>query len=247
MNIQLRHFDVLKSTNVSAVAFAREGATEGTVIVAERQENGRGRMSRVWSSPVGGLWFSIILRPQIDPQFAAQVTLLMGVAVCRALRRLYATDDIMIKWPNDLLLHRKKICGILSELQLSEDGAIDYAVVGVGVNVALRPEDFPAELREPAASLNASFGKNYTCREALDNILREFDSLYQDWLKRGADVILTLWKSMNCTLGKEVFVKDNDQVIFSGTVRAIDEERAIVVRNERGECQSFDFGEISIR
>lgn len=247
MNIQLRQFDVLKSTNVTAVDFAQEGAAEGTVIVAGRQENGRGRMSRVWTSPQGGLWFSIILRPQIDPQYAAQVTLLMGVAVCKALRRLYATDDIMIKWPNDLLLRKKKVCGILSELQLGEDGEIDYAVIGVGVNVALKEEDFPAELKEAAASLNVSLNKNYTCDVVLDNILQEFNVLYKEWLAQGAAAILSPWKKLNCTLNRKVLVKDNDEVIFSGTVTAINEEGAIVVRSEGGESQSFDFGEISIR
>ncbi|MGM9519538.1 MAG: biotin--[acetyl-CoA-carboxylase] ligase [Phascolarctobacterium sp.] len=247
MKIQLKQFDVLQSTNVTAVAFAKEGAVEGTVIVAERQEGGRGRMQRVWSSPKGGLWFTIILRPQIDPQYVAQVTLLAGVAVVKALRKLYATDAIMIKWPNDLLLNGKKICGILSEMQLNENGSIDYAIVGIGVNVDLKPQDFPEELSNTAASLNLSFGKNYTCTEVLDNILQEFASLYQKWLVEGASVILEPWKELNCTLNRKVFVKDNDEVIFSGEVVAINEEGAIIVRNEEGESQSFDFGEISIR
>lgn len=247
MKIQLKQFDVLQSTNVTAVAFAKEGAVEGTVIVAERQEGGRGRMQRVWSSPKGGLWFTIILRPQIDPQYVAQVTLLAGVAVVKALRKLYATDAIMIKWPNDLLLNGKKICGILSEMQLNENGSIDYAIVGIGVNVDLKPQDFPEELSNTAASLNLSFGKNYTCTEVLDNILQEFASLYQKWLVEGASVILEPWKKLNCTLNRKVFVKDNDEVIFSGEVVAINEEGAIIVRNEEGESQSFDFGEISIR
>ncbi|MDO5787250.1 MAG: biotin--[acetyl-CoA-carboxylase] ligase [Phascolarctobacterium sp.] len=247
MKIQLKQFDVLQSTNVTAVAFAKEGAPEGTVIVAERQEGGRGRMHRVWSSPKGGLWFTIILRPQIDPQFVAQVTLLAGVAVVRALRKLYATEEIMIKWPNDLLLNGKKVCGILSEMQLNENGSIDYAIVGIGVNVDLNPQAFPEDLRNTAASLNASFGKNYTCTAVLDNILQEFASLYRDWLKEGAQVILEPWKKLNCTLNRRVFVKDNDEVIFSGEVVAINEAGAIIVRNEEGESQSFDFGEISIR
>lgn len=247
MKIQLKQFDVLQSTNVTAVAFAKEGAPEGTVIVAERQEGGSGRMHRVWSSPKGGLWFTIILRPQIDPQFVAQVTLLAGVAVVRALRKLYATEEIMIKWPNDLLLNGKKVCGILSEMQLNENGSIDYAIVGIGVNVDLNPQAFPEDLRNTAASLNASFGKNYTCTAVLDNILQEFASLYRDWLKEGAQVILEPWKKLNCTLNRRVFVKDNDEVIFSGEVVAINEAGAIIVRNEEGESQSFDFGEISIR
>lgn len=247
MKIQLRQFDVLESTNVTAVAAAKAGAAEGTVIVAARQEGGHGRMKRVWNSPLGGLWFTIILRPQIDPQFVAQVTLLAGVAVAKALRRIYATDAVKIKWPNDLLLDGKKVCGILSELQLDENGAIDYAVVGIGVNVALKESDFPAELRNLAASLNMSLHKDYTCREVLDAILEEFASLYEDWLARGAEAVLPAWRELNCTLGKKVLVKDNDKVIFSGETIAVDETGALLVRGENGIVQSFDFGEISIR
>lgn len=247
MKIQLQQFDVLESTNVTAVAFAKEGAPEGTVIVAERQEGGRGRMKRAWDSPAGGLWFSVVLRPHIEPQYAAQVTLLAGVAVAQALRQIYQTDEITIKWPNDLLLKSKKICGILSEMQLDENGTIDYAIVGIGINVALNPKDFPKDLKEIAASLNASFNKNYTCTYVLAKVLQEFDFLYQQWLIKGADMVINLWKKFNCTLGKQVLVKDNDEVIFSGEVISIDETGAIVVRSKEGELQSFDFGEISIR
>lgn len=247
MKIQLKQFDVLESTNVTAVAFAKEGAPEGTVIVAKRQEGGRGRMKRVWNSPAGGLWFTVILRPHIEPQYAAQVTLLAGAAVAKALRQIYQTDEITIKWPNDLLLRNKKICGILSEMQLDENGAIDYAIVGIGINVALNSKDFPKDLKEIAASLNASFNKNYTCTYVLDKVLQEFDFLYQQWLIKGADMVINLWKKFNCTLGKQVLVKDNDEVIFSGEVISIDEAGAIVVRSKEGELQSFDFGEISIR
>ena len=247
MKIQLRHFDTLQSTNVTAVAFAKAGAPEGTVIVAEQQDGGRGRMKRVWSSPKGGLWFTIILRPQIDPQYVAQVTLAAGVAVAKVLRKLYEIDDIRIKWPNDLLLNDKKVCGILSEMQLDENGSIDYAVVGIGINVNLKLEDFPLELRDTATSLNLALKKNYTCTEVLDDIMKEFESLYNQWLEFGANAVLEPWREMNCTLNRLVFVKDNDEVIFSGTVTAIDETGSIVVTNEEGACQSFDFGEISIR
>lgn len=247
MKIQLQQFDVLESTNVTAVAAAKEGAAEGTVIVAARQEGGHGRMKRVWNSPLGGLWFTIILRPQIDPQFVAQVTLLAGVAVAKALRRLYATEAVKIKWPNDLLLDGKKVCGILSELQLDENGRIDYAVVGIGVNVGLKEDDFPPDLKATAASLNASLNKSYTCQEVLKAILDEFSALYDKWLAQGAEAVLPLWKELNCTLGKEVLVKDNDKVIFTGKTIAVDEAGALLVRNKEGITQSFDFGEISIR
>lgn len=204
-------------------------------------------MSRVWNSPDGGLWFSLILRPQTDPQFAAQITLLSGVAVARALRRLYATKEIQIKWPNDLLLRGKKVCGILAELQLDEKGAIDYAVVGIGVNVAVPEAAVPAELKATAASLNNSLHKNYTCGRVLREILAELDGLYQKWLIQGAEVVMNPWRELNCTLGRHVTVKDDDQVIFAGLATAVDEQGALIVRNEEGISQSFDFGEISIR
>lgn len=247
MKIQLKEFEVLESTNVTAVAEAKAGAGEGTVIVAQKQEGGHGRMKRVWSSPLGGLWFSIILRPKIEPQFAAQVTLLAGIAVTKALRRLYETDAIRIKWPNDILLKDKKICGILSEMNLDENGNIDYAVIGIGVNVAIDMAKLPEELSATAASLNASLGKKYSCNQVLVAILAELQLLYKEWLQKGAVAIMPQWKHFNCTLGKDVLVKDNDKVIFSGKAIDVDEEGALIVANTNGEQQRFNFGEISIR
>ena len=213
-NIQLLKFDTLQSTNVTAVDLAKNGAAEGTVIVAETQEGGRGRMKRVWNSPKGGLWFSIILRPQIDPQYAAQVTLLTGVAVAKALRKLYETENVMIKWPNDLLLDGKKICGILSEMQLDENGDVDYAVVGVGINVALTKDAFPRELQDAATSLNESLNKKYTCDQVLDQVLLELEELYDKWLCRGAEVILEPWKALIGTLNKKGHVKEKIKLFF---------------------------------
>ena len=247
MKIQLRKFDVLESTNTTAVAVAKEGAPEGTVILADRQTGGHGRLQRPWSSPTGGLWFTIILRPKIDPQYVAQVTLLAGVAVTRALRKLYNTNKVAIKWPNDLLLDGKKICGMLSEMELGPAGSIEYAIVGIGVNVALKTNEFPEELQQTAASLNESLGKSLSCEEVLTAIMREFSVLYDDWQENGGNEMLKQWNTLNCTLNSDVLVKDDDQVIFSGTAVAIDEQGAIIIRNEQGETKSFDFGEISIR
>lgn len=247
MKFTLQYYDVLESTNATAAEAAANGAGEGTVIIAARQTGGHGRMQRVWNSPVGGLWFSIILRPEIAPEYAAQLTLLAGVAVNLALRQLYNTDKLMIKWPNDLLLNGKKVCGILSELQLDENGEIDYAVIGIGVNVALKEADFPEDIRSCAVSLNAALSQNHTCDEVLTAVLNELATLYNRWLTDGSKAILPLWKRLNCTLGNAVKVKDNDQVIFTGVAATIDEQGALVVVNESGKAQTFDFGEISIR
>ena len=247
MKFDLHHYDVLESTNAAAAKAAADGAAEGTVIIAARQIGGHGRMQRVWNSPVGGLWFSVILRPEIAPEDAAQLTLLAGVAVNAAIRQLYNTDKIMIKWPNDLLLKGKKVCGILSELQLKANGDIDYAVIGIGINVALKEADFPEDLRRSASALNSALSQEFTCDEVLSAVLNEMDFLYGEWLAEGSKAILPLWKKLNCTLGNEVRVKDNDQVIFTGIAVSIDEQGALLVKNKSGIVQTFDFGEISIR
>ncbi len=246
MRLWLQYHELLESTNLTAASAAAAGAPAGTVIVAERQSGGRGRLHRAWVSPRGGLWFSIILRPQIDPALAPQLTLLAGVAVAQAVRRLYHTDRVCIKWPNDLLLDGKKICGILAELQLDAAGGIDYAVLGIGLNVAQRPEDFPPGLRATAASLNAALGGQWSCMDVLRAVLAEFSALYEAWLQDSGQ-LLPQWKRLNCTLGRQVVVRDDDQEIFRGTAVDLDSQGALLVRGSDGMQRSFDFGEISIR
>ncbi|MDO4754900.1 MAG: biotin--[acetyl-CoA-carboxylase] ligase [Parabacteroides sp.] len=247
MDIHILRFESVESTNVTAVQYALDGADEGTVIVADQQQGGRGRMKRVWSSPLGGLWFSIILRPKIDPEHIAQVTMVAGIAVAKVLRKLYENDIISIKWPNDLLVRNKKVCGILSEMQLNTEGNVDYVVVGIGINVNVDYDDFPTELKGTAASLNEIFNKKITCSEVLHKILIEFNDVYEKWISTGLNVVLQSWGKMNCTIGEKVLVKDDDKVIFSGIAKAIDEKGAIIVVNSDGLMRKFDFGEISIR
>lgn len=247
MDIHILRFESVESTNVTAVQYALDGADEGTVIVADQQQGGRGRMKRVWSSPLGGLWFSIILRPKIDPEHVAQVTMVAGIAVAKVLRKLYENDIISIKWPNDLLVRNKKVCGILSEMQLNTEGNVDYVVVGIGINVNVDYDDFPTELKGTAASLNEIFNKKITCSEVLHKILIEFNDVYEKWISTGLNVVLQSWGKMNCTIGEKVLVKDDDKVIFSGIAKAIDEKGAIIVVNSDGLMRKFDFGEISIR
>lgn len=247
MKIELRHYDVLGSTNETAAEAAASGGREGLVIVASRQTGGHGRMDRVWSSPAGGLWFTILLRPRVEPRHVAELTLLAGVAAARALRILYESDDIRIKWPNDILLGAKKVAGILSEMRLTERGDIDYAIIGAGVNVSLPDDALTGELREKAASLNDSFGTNLSTDEVLRAILAEFIPLYESWQDRGAEVILPEWRALSCTLGNMVAVLDDDRVIYEGLAVSIDGSGRLAVRASDGSERRFDFGEISIR
>lgn len=247
LNVDIRYYDVILSTNSEAVNLARLGATTGTVICAKQQNEGHGRMQRIWNSPAGGLWFSIILRPKIDPSSVSQLTLLAGVAVARALRKMYETDDIYIKWPNDILLNQKKIAGILSEAYFNENGYIDYTVVGIGVNVNLKEKDFVKEIRDTATSLNLGTGKTYACKKVLQAILTEFFKLYEGWELNGAHEMISAWQFLNCTLGHPVVVKDNDREIFYGIAESMNSDGSLRVKNSEGVIQNFNFGEISIR
>lgn len=248
MKLQLKKFDALESTNKTAVEAALNGAPEGTVIVAAKQSGGHGRMGRVWTSPDGGLWFSLILRPKADPQYASQLTLLAGVAVTTALRTLCHSDEILIKWPNDILFKGRKICGILSEMSLNEAEQIDYVVIGIGVNVALKVSDFPEELQNTATSINLETGKDFKCEEVLNCILQKIDLMYQTWLTTGMESIIEQWKKLNCTIGCNIYVKDCDRVIFQGKAVAMNDYGALIVEDNLAGCsRCFDFGEISIR
>ena len=242
---QIQYYEELASTNLKALELAKQGAAGGTVVVAVRQTAGRGRMRRKWESPEGkGLWFSMILRPTIAAEYCAQITLLAAVAAAQALQRL--TDkNFSIKWPNDIMLDGKKICGILAEMALAADGSIEYAVVGIGININMSSEDFGALLT--ATSLYLATGIEYEHEQVLKAFLDEFDLLYSHWHCCGFALIRQDWLDYSCTLGHKVTVRDNDTEIYSGVAEDMDDYGSLLVRNAAGKIESFDFGEISIR
>ena len=148
------------STQKIAHSLAQEGAVEGTTVVADEQTEGRGRLLRSWHSPKGtGIWMSIILKPQLPPQKAPQFTLIAAVAVVQAIEEVCGLSP-EIKWPNDILLNGRKVTGILTELQAEAD-KINSIIIGIGMNVNQKAEDFPEELRTIATSLSLEKGKNY--------------------------------------------------------------------------------------
>lgn len=247
MEILLHEHEVLASTNEYALDLAKAGCPEGTLVLAHRQTGGHGRMRRVWSSPVGGLWFSLVLRPKIRPQVIAQVTLLAGVAVTQALREIYLTDDIYIKWPNDILIHNKKVCGILAEMSLDEFQKVEYVIMGIGINVNIDKNEIPKNIKHQVQSLKDEYGIRIDEKEVLVKVIEILSRLYMQWQEVGIEPVLKKWCDLNCTLGKHVKVKDNDQVIYEGQALSIDEAGALVIRRDDGTIQKFNFGEISIR
>lgn len=244
----VKYFPVLDSTNITAKEFAEKGAADGTVIQAGRQMSGRGRLGRVWESRAeNGLWFSMILRPTVAAECGAQITLLTAVAVAKALQALTNNKKIAIKWPNDIMLDGKKICGILAEMQLDIQGEIEYAIVGIGINVNMSSKDFGTQLLSTATSLYLLTGIKYKREQVLGVFLDEFSRLYSQWQQDGFDDIRLKWLQYSCTLGHRVVVKDNDKEIYSGVAEDMDNYGSLLVRNAAGKIERFDFGEISIR
>ena len=228
---ELYCYEELGSTNDRARELAEEGAEHGTVVVAETQTAGRGRRGRPWVSPPGkNLYLSVVLRPELAPAQASELTLVASLAVCDALRQ--AGVDAGIKWPNDLVASGKKIAGILTELA-AEPERVHWVVVGVGVNRTARAEDFPEELRREATSVLLERGAPApralfaaACLTALEG-----------WVDRHADegfgVVRDAWRERSVTLGREVLVRTDGREI-RGTAEDIDDQGALLVRGPEG-------------
>lgn len=227
----LHWYEELGSTSDRAKELADEGAEHGEVVVAEAQTAGRGRRGRTWVSPPRkNLYFSVILRPDLPPSRAPELTLVGSLALCDALRQ--AGVAAAIKWPNDVLASGKKIAGILTELA-AEPERVHWVVLGAGVNVNARAEDFPEELRGEATSVLLERG--HPAPRAL--LAAACFTALEGWIDRHAEegfgVVREAWRERSATLGREVVVKGDGREIV-GTAEDIDEAGALLVRTPAG-------------
>ncbi|MDF2721632.1 MAG: biotin--[acetyl-CoA-carboxylase] ligase [Paenibacillus sp.] len=224
----LKLFDSVDSTQTVAHQLAEQGAAEGTLVIAEQQTAGRGRMGRSWHSPKGkGVWMSIVLRPGIPVHFTPQLTLLVAVALCRTIRKMEPLP-VAIKWPNDLLIEGKKISGILLESS-AEDERLKYVIAGIGISVNLTAEDYPEELLERATSLRIASGKAWDRTKLIQSLLEQFETLYELYHTQGFEPIRTAWEALAVTLGKPIVARTPRGEI-EGIAESIDELGALVVR-----------------
>lgn len=237
----IHHFETLPSTNDLAKELGGRQAPEGTLVVAESQTKGRGRLGREWESPPGrGLYASLVLRPPLPPTEMPQITLTAAVAVVRALRR--ATGVVPgIKWPNDLLVNGKKVGGILTEMETEAD-QIRHLVVGLGLNV--NNPGFQPPLDLIATSLAQAAGKIFCRRRILQAWLEEFEELYDLFLNREFRVILEEWREYNVTLGGMVTVRQGPREV-SGLALEVAEDGALLLRQDAGEIVRVTSGEIA--
>jgi len=223
----IHYFRSLPSTNDIAKELAQKGAKEGTVIVAETQTRGRGRLRRRWISPRGGLWFSIILRPRISPKDAPKLTLMTSVAVTKTINKLFDLEA-EIKWPNDVLVKGKKVCGILTETSTRGD-ALDFAVVGVGVNANFSVHDFPKNLQVSSTTLKEELKRKIERETLLRSLLEATEHYYSMYIQGKFNTILAEWKSLSKFLGSYVEVLSFDEKI-EGWASDIDKNGALVIR-----------------
>ena len=232
------------STNNCARRRAEEDAPDGTLIVAEEQTAGRGRRGRSWSASRGAnIMMSLILRPRIRPEHASRLTLLMAMAVAKGIRTVTGLPA-GIKWPNDVVVHGKKVCGILTELSM-EVGYINYVVIGAGINV--NQEQFPEEIQTSAGSLCLELGQKVARAELTAAVLRELEELYAVFLE--TEDLSKLYRAYNelcVNRGRKIRVLDPKEG-YTGTTDGINALGELVVRKTDGSTVSVYAGEVSVR
>ena len=237
-------FEQTTSTNDVVEKLARDGVKEGVVVFAESQTKGRGRLGRVWQSPTRkGLWFSVLLRPNLRPQEATQLTVISATALRRAIKTVTGlTADI--KWPNDLLIGGKKVVGILTEMSAEVD-RVRHIIIGIGVDVNQDANEFPAELRKIATSLKIEAGEGICRAELATEIIRELDF---DYARIGAgkfSEVADEWEAACVTIGKNVTVHTG-VLKFRGRAEALDDDGALLVRTEHGLLERVIGGDVML-
>ncbi|OPY24260.1 MAG: putative biotin ligase [Methanobacterium sp. PtaU1.Bin097] len=236
----IHFFKEVDSTNDVAKKMANEGALEGTIVIADRQLRGRGRRGKEWISPTGGLWMTIILRPSVEPSKAPQLTLVTGVAVAETLDQEYDLD-IGIKWPNDILIGYKKVSGILTEVK-TKDGKVDYAIVGIGIDMNVDITDFPSHLRGGATSLKTELEQEIEGTELIQKFLENFEVLYNQFEEGNFREILTRWRKMSSTIGKYVEVHKRARTVYGEAV-GVNKDGKLILEQDDGTLRKVISGE----
>lgn len=231
------------STNDIAYALAERGLKEGPVIIAEEQEKGKGRHGRSWISPSkSGIYMSLILRPEITPNEISRITLLAAVATAKAIREMTGLPAL-IKWPNDILITNRKVCGILTEMRAEQD-SVDFIIIGIGINVNTPLSKLPrgaSSLKEELRS--AGKPPEISRIELVKRLLEKFEEGYFLLKKEGAGAIMEEWKRLTGMLGSRIKVVLQNRT-FEGLAHDIDTDGALIVRNDAGTLEKISSGDI---
>ncbi|MBU9723919.1 MULTISPECIES: biotin--[acetyl-CoA-carboxylase] ligase [Bacillaceae] len=239
---EISYHEEVESTQNIAQKLINQGAGSGTVVIANEQTSGRGRLGRDWFSPKDkGIWMSLILKPEITLREAPQLTLLAAVAVTRAISSVCSISS-EIKWPNDILVDGKKVCGILTEMQADPD-RIKSVIIGIGINV--NQTDFPSSIANIATSLAKARGEQVERSELIIQILNEFQWLYEAYLAKGFSFIKPLWEVNAISIGKKI-VATTAQGRLTGIAEGINDEGVLILRDDNGKVHHIYSGDITI-
>jgi len=230
---KIHYFQAIGSTMDAARELAKKGVEEGTIVIAEAQTRGRGRLSREWLSPKGGIYFTIILRPKVSPAYASRINLMAAVAVASTIRELFGLKA-ELKWPNDVLIEGRKVCGILAEMNAEMD-VINFVNVGIGINANTSVTRF----EKMATSLEDALGKEISRKEFLSALLVEI-RWWQDLLME-VD-LLEEWKKLSTTLNKDVKVVASGEAIVGWAID-VDTTGALIIRERNGSLRNAMAGD----
>ena len=227
------HFQELESTMDKAKILAKKNADHLSVVIAENQNCGRGRLNRKWFSSKGGLWFTIILKPQIPPQLAFIYNFAASLSLSKSLKQLF-NIKVYVKWPNDILLNGKKLTGLISEMETRGD-MVEFINIGIGINVNNNPEQY-----EPKAiSLKNVLKKKISRRLILETFLDDFENRIENI---DCSKIIKQWKKMTSTIGSQVRV-ETLQDTFKGVAIDVDETGALIIKDKNGKKQKIIYGD----
>lgn len=239
------HLEEVDSTNNYAKRIANEGCQHGTVVIAEKQLSGRGRVGREWKSDnKEGLWFSIVLRPKLVPEDLQIVTLAASVAVVEAIKEKLGIV-CGIKWPNDIILNNYKLAGILTELS-AEPGHINHCIVGIGININQDLSSFDQEIKNKATSLKLYVNKTFSRVDILSGILTKFEKVYNLILAGNTKEVIDSWSGYSVTIGKDVKIMYKD-IEYIGKAHSVTSDGKLVVECNDGIVREISAGEIQIR
>lgn len=237
------YYDEIDSTNNEITKLAKKGEAEGLVVIADLQTKGKGRLQREWVCTKGeSVYMSILIRPNIPPYMAPGITQVVALSVTEGLNKSTGLD-FTIKWPNDIILSGKKVCGILAEMD-GEIDSLNYIVVGIGINT--NQEFMPKDIETKATSLRIETKKELERKVIIANVLNEFEKNYEAFKKEGISPFIERLKNSSALIGKEVVIS-NPFKTFNGKVVDIDNEGYLVVEDENKQLQSIVGGDISIR
>lgn len=239
----IKYYKSLQSTNLTAKENA-SSLNDGSVIISEIQEGGVGRFKRAWTSPAGGIWFSIILKPNIEPYLASKITIICAAALIKTLNSM--NINAFIKWPNDIYVNGKKLCGILTEMKCDMDH-INYLVVGIGINANLNNDDFSDEVKDTATSIRIIQNTPINRNKFLANFFNNFEPLYKSYINTlDLSEVYSISKKYSMLINKKAYhvtVRGKEPVTCVG----VNEDLELIIKDSNGNIKNVLSGEITFK